>query len=61
VIAKRVRGEAARRLISADDTPQDPLDIADVLARHWSLEVEPPGGRQRAWTLTLEARRGEGG
>ena len=45
VIAKRVRGEAASHLLSSEADPEDPLDIADLLATRWSLEVEPPGGR----------------
>ena len=55
VIAKRVRGEAARRLLAAADEVRDPLDIADQLRSRWSVEVEPPSGRHRAWTVTLEA------
>lgn len=55
VIAKRVRGEAARHLLAAADEVRDPLDIADQLRSRWSVEVEPPSGRHRAWTVTLEA------
>ena len=54
VVAKRTRGEAARQLLSSDAQPADPLDIADVLAMRWPIEVEPPRGRSRAWTITLE-------
>jgi cytoplasmic iron level regulating protein YaaA (DUF328/UPF0246 family) len=54
VIAKRVRGEAASHLLSEAD-PEDPLDIADHLAMRWSLEVDPPAGRHRTWTITLQA------
>jgi cytoplasmic iron level regulating protein YaaA (DUF328/UPF0246 family) len=55
VVAKRVRGEAARRLLAASVDPGEPLDIADLLAAHWPIELEPPGGRNRTWTVTLEA------
>jgi cytoplasmic iron level regulating protein YaaA (DUF328/UPF0246 family) len=55
VIAKRVRGEAASHLLSANADPEDALDIADVLATRWQLEVDPPAGRNRTWTVTLEA------
>ena len=55
VIAKRVRGEAASHLLSSVADPEDPLDIADLLATRWSLEVEPPAGRNRAWTITLQS------
>ncbi len=54
VIAKRVRGEAARHLLSSGGDPQEPLDLADVLATRWPLEVDPPAGRIRTWTITLQ-------
>lgn len=54
VIAKRVRGEAAGHLLSSEADPEDPLDIADLLAARWSLEVDPPAGRNRTWTITLQ-------
>jgi hypothetical protein len=34
--------------------PEDPLDLADLLATRWSLEVDPPGVRNRTWTITLQ-------
>lgn len=55
VIAKRIRGEAAGHLLSSDGDPEDPLDLADILATGWQVEVEPPGDRSRSWTVTLEA------
>lgn len=55
VIAKRVRGEAASHLLSSEADPEDPLDIADLLATRWSLEVDPPAGRNRTWTITLQS------
>ena len=55
VIAKRVRGEAASHLLSSEADPEDPLDIADLLATRWSLEVDPPVGRNRSWTMTLQS------
>ena len=55
VIAKRVRGEAASHLLSSEADPEDPLDIADHFATRWSLEVDPPGGRNRTWTITLQS------
>jgi hypothetical protein len=54
VIAKRVRGEAASHLLSSEADPEDPLDIADLLATRWSLEVDPPAGRNRTWAITLQ-------
>jgi hypothetical protein len=55
VIAKRVRGEAASHLLSSEADPEDPLDIADLLATRWSLEFDPPAGRNRTWTITLQS------
>ena len=55
VIAKRVRGEAASHLLSSVANPEDPLDLADLLATRWSLEVDPPAGRNRTWTITLQS------
>jgi cytoplasmic iron level regulating protein YaaA (DUF328/UPF0246 family) len=55
VIAKRVRGEAASHLLTSGADPEDPLDIADLLATRWSLEIDPPGGRSRTWTFTLQS------
>jgi hypothetical protein len=34
---------------------EDPLDIADVLAARWPIEIDPPGGRNRSWTVSLQA------
>ena len=55
VIAKRVRGEVARHLLASETEPEDPLDIADLLAARWTIEVDPPAARNRAWTITLES------
>lgn len=55
VVAKRVRGEAASHLLSSQGDPGDPLDIADLLAERWPIEIEPPGARHRTWTVTLLA------
>jgi uncharacterized protein len=55
VIAKRVRGEAASHILSSDAEPADPLDVADLLAARWSLEVDPPAGRNRTWRITLQS------
>jgi uncharacterized protein len=55
VIAKRVRGEVASHVLSSEADPEDPLDIADVLAARWSIEVDPPAGRTRTWTITLQS------
>ena len=53
VIAKRVRGEAGSHLLSSEADPGDPLDIADLFATRWSIEIDPPAGRNRTWRITL--------
>lgn len=55
VIAKRVRGEAARLLLHGEREPADPLGIAELLAAQWPMEIEPPQGRSRSWQITLQA------
>ena len=55
VIAKRVRGAAASHLLSSEADLEDPLDIADLLATRWPLEVDPPAARNRTWTITLQS------
>jgi cytoplasmic iron level regulating protein YaaA (DUF328/UPF0246 family) len=55
VIAKRMRGEAARQLLAHGTEAEDPLDIADALAMRFPIEVDSPGARSRSWTITLEA------
>lgn len=53
VTAKRVRGEAASHLVSSGADPEGPLNIADLLATRWPIEIEPPAGRNRTWRVTL--------
>lgn len=60
VIAKRVRGEAARLLLEAGAGPDgpgggldDPGVIAGILGDRWPVDLEPPARAGRPWTLTL--------
>jgi hypothetical protein len=55
VIAKRVRGEAARHLLASETDPEDPLDIADLLSTRWPIEIDPPAARARTWTITIQS------
>jgi cytoplasmic iron level regulating protein YaaA (DUF328/UPF0246 family) len=52
VIAKRVRGEAARHLLETGAQPEDPGELATALGERWPVDLEG-GGRGRPSTLTL--------
>jgi cytoplasmic iron level regulating protein YaaA (DUF328/UPF0246 family) len=53
VVAKRVRGEAARHLLESGVEPSGPDELAAILGERWPVELSAPGRRQGAWTLTL--------
>jgi cytoplasmic iron level regulating protein YaaA (DUF328/UPF0246 family) len=55
VIAKRVRGQAARHLLESGPGPGDPDSLAEILAERWPTRLEEPHGPDRPWTLTLIA------
>jgi cytoplasmic iron level regulating protein YaaA (DUF328/UPF0246 family) len=52
VIAKRVRGQAARYLIECGADPEDPGELAGLLGERWPVDLAATGPRG-ASTLTL--------
>jgi uncharacterized protein len=55
VVAKRIRGQAARCLLESGADPADPDALADVLAEHWRVRLEPPPRDGRSWMLSVTA------
>jgi hypothetical protein len=55
VIAKRLRGMAARHLLESDAEPETVDDVADLLADRWSVQPRPPVRRGQPWRLSLTA------
>ncbi len=55
VIAKRIRGQAARELLDSGEEPEDPGALARILAERWPVRLEEPGRPGKPWTMTLTA------
>jgi uncharacterized protein len=53
VVAKRVRGEAARHLLESGAEPDEPAALAEILGDRWPVRLVPPQGPARTWTMTL--------
>ena len=53
VIAKRMRGEAARLLLEEDADPDDPAELAAILGERWPVALESPARPGTTHRLTL--------
>jgi cytoplasmic iron level regulating protein YaaA (DUF328/UPF0246 family) len=55
VVAKQMRGEAARLLLDSGEEPEDPAALARVLADRWPVRLQEPERPGKPWTMTLAA------
>ena len=55
VVAKRIRGQAARHLLESGAEPTDPDALAEVIAERWPVRLAEPERPGKPWTLTLSA------
>jgi cytoplasmic iron level regulating protein YaaA (DUF328/UPF0246 family) len=53
VVAKRIRGQAARFVVESGEEPGDPGALARILAERWPVRLQEPDRPGKAWTLTL--------
>jgi uncharacterized protein len=53
VVAKRMRGQAARLLLEEDADPDDPAELAAILGEHWPVRLESPARPGATHRLTL--------
>ena len=55
VVAKRLRGEAARHLLESGAEPTEPDELAAMLSERWPSRLWPSDRPRGSWTLTLMA------
>jgi cytoplasmic iron level regulating protein YaaA (DUF328/UPF0246 family) len=55
VVAKRIRGQAARLLLESAGEPDEPDALAEILAERWPVRLEAPRRSGKPWTLTVTA------
>ena len=53
VVAKRMRGQAARLLLEEDADPDDPGELAAILGERWPVALESPARPGATHRLTL--------
>ncbi len=53
VVAKRVRGQAARHLLESGAALKDPGSVAGELGERWPVDLVPPARRGSPWVMTL--------
>ncbi|HET7029208.1 MAG TPA: peroxide stress protein YaaA [Candidatus Limnocylindrales bacterium] len=53
VVAKRVRGEAARFLLASGEDPGHPVELAEVVGDRWPVQLDGPERPGKPWTLSL--------
>ena len=53
VVAKRMRGQAARRLLESGEDPAVPAELEALLGEQWPVTMARPARPGAPWTLTL--------
>jgi cytoplasmic iron level regulating protein YaaA (DUF328/UPF0246 family) len=53
VVAKRIRGQAARHVLDSGSHPVEPDALADLLAERWPVRLAEPERPGKPWTMTL--------
>jgi cytoplasmic iron level regulating protein YaaA (DUF328/UPF0246 family) len=53
VVAKRMRGQAARLLLESGVEPAGPAELEAILGERWPVSVAPPSRGDQPWALTL--------